>query len=103
MAADQVQEKPKEPEAKASDAAAGKAAEAPQSQQEKDAVGAQAKLSDEASGKPADAQNSTDAAGTATKDASRTLLRPPNPVKLLPPGRKNSRICRKSEKSLIAR
>lgn len=70
MAADQVQEKPKEPEAKASDAAAGKAAEAPQSQQEKDAVGAQAKLSDEASGKPADAQNSTDAAGTATKDAS---------------------------------
>lgn len=72
MAADQVQEKPKESDAKASDAAAAKPQEAPKTEQEKDAVGAQAKLSEEASGKPAAAQNNTDATGAATKDASDT-------------------------------
>ncbi|MEZ4534101.1 MAG: hypothetical protein R3D26_03695 [Cyanobacteriota/Melainabacteria group bacterium] len=54
------------------DAAAAKPQEAPKTEQEKDAVGAQAKLSEEASGKPAAAQNNTDATGAASKDASDT-------------------------------
>lgn len=67
MAADQVQEKPKESDAKASDSAAGKPAETPKNEVKAAEQGANDKMQQEVSGQPDAAK---DTAGTATKDAT---------------------------------